>query len=72
LGIAWDFLGDQWERMFALLEQFKDREGHCNVPSTHKEEDVNLGKWVSNQRHLKKGGKLDVTREQRLEKMGIA
>jgi hypothetical protein len=72
LGIAWDIYGDQWEQMFALLEQFKDREGHCNVPQTHKEKSVNLGWWVLSQRKVKKGGSLDVTREQRLEKLGIA
>jgi hypothetical protein len=70
-GIVWDAHGDQWERMFALLEQFKDREGHCNVPVSHKEEGVNLGLWLSKQREAKKAGKLDVTRERRLEKFGI-
>ncbi len=70
-GIVWDALGDQWERMFGLLEQFKDREGHCNVPSSHKEEGMNLGKWVSKQRIARNAGKLDVTRERRLAKFGF-
>jgi hypothetical protein len=71
LGIVWDVLDDRWERMFALLEQFKEREGHCNVPASHKEEGMNLGNWVKNQRQGKNAGKLDVTREQRLEKFGV-
>ena len=39
LGFSWDPKGDMWERNFALLEQFKMREGHCNAPR--------LMKWVA-------------------------
>jgi hypothetical protein len=28
LVVAWDAIGNQWERMFVLLEQFKDHEAH--------------------------------------------
>ena len=55
-----------WEERFDLLKQFKQREGHCNVPQSHEEDGANLGKWVSRQRHLNKTGKLDVDRQTRL------
>jgi hypothetical protein len=60
-----------WDKTFALLQQFKKREGHCNVPQLHKEDEVNLGVWVSTQRHLKTKGKLDPEREKRLETIGF-
>ena len=43
LGFSWDPKGDKWERSFALLEQYKKREGDCNVPQSHKEEGNKLG-----------------------------
>ncbi len=38
---------DFWEDMFSLLETYKIREGHCNVPLIHEEDEANLGTWVS-------------------------
>jgi hypothetical protein len=66
----WTILGT-WDEMYSLLEQFKTREGHCNVPQSHTEDGANLGKSVSHQRHLKKEGKLDPEREKRLEEIGF-
>ncbi|EOD28097.1 hypothetical protein EMIHUDRAFT_468761 [Emiliania huxleyi CCMP1516] len=50
LGVAWDPLAEQWERMFALLQAFKQREGHTNVPAKHVEDGEKLGVWLSDQR----------------------
>ena len=59
-----------WEETLFSLKQFKKREGHCDVPQSHKEErELTLG-WVSRQRDLKKKGKLDLGRETRLEEVG--
>ena len=72
LGMRWDPLGDQWERNFALLEQFQEREGHSNVPFDHEEEGVQLGYWVNTQRQVYKKGKLDESCQQRLENLGMS
>ncbi|OEU11811.1 hypothetical protein FRACYDRAFT_162626, partial [Fragilariopsis cylindrus CCMP1102] len=32
VGIVWDVLSQQWEDMFTMLVQYKQREGNCNVP----------------------------------------
>jgi hypothetical protein len=32
IGMKWNAIETQWEKMFALLETYKTREGHCNVP----------------------------------------
>jgi hypothetical protein len=58
--------------MHALLKQFMRREGHCNVPKSHKEDEANLGAWVTHQRQLKKTGKLEADRQMRLEKLSPA
>ena len=74
LGVAWDPLEDQWERNFALLEQFNGREGHCNVPFSHEEDGIKLGRWLQNQRRIRKGtkvGNLSAERVEKLDTIGI-
>ena len=70
--MSWDPLADQRERNFALLEQLKEREGHCNVPDSHHENGVKLGSWVVRQRNLYKKGKIDESYQQRLENLGMS
>jgi hypothetical protein len=41
---------ERWERHYAALEKFVEREGHATVPTKHVEGDVRLGEWVRNQR----------------------
>ena len=52
--------------MFTLLVQYKVREGNCNVPQDHKEDGENLGAWLTTQRMDKKKGKLQTTKEDKL------
>ena len=72
LGFSWDPLADQWERNFALLEQFKEREGHSNVPNDHVEDGAKLGIWINTQRQDFKKGRLDVSYQRRLENLGMS
>ena len=50
VGVAWDVMAEQWERMFSLLRAYREREGHANVPATHVEDGERLGGWLSSQR----------------------
>ena len=50
LGVVWDVLAERWERMFGLLQAFRDREGHANVPRRHEEDGEKLGFWLQAQR----------------------
>ena len=50
VGVAWDAVAAQWERKYALLRTFVEREGHANVPATHEEDGEKLGQWLSTQR----------------------
>ncbi|MGO9747678.1 MAG: Helicase associated domain protein [Mycobacterium sp.] len=49
-GWTWDPHGESWERGFAALTQFANREGHARVPQGHMESGLNLGGWVTEQR----------------------
>ena len=50
VGVVWDVLAEQWERMFSLLRAFAEREGHANVPRSHVEDGERLGGWLMTQR----------------------
>ena len=69
IGFVWDPFEDDWEEGFAALRKFKAREGHCRVPSSHKEGTFRLGFWVSNQRTHR--GTMPAKRRQRLESTGL-
>ncbi|CAB9518103.1 helicase [Seminavis robusta] len=62
-----------WEERFQDLLEFKEKEGHCNVPQTYPE----LGTWVHSQRRqyrkLKKGLKSTLNKDkiERLVKIGF-
>jgi hypothetical protein len=71
VGFKWGFHSATWDETYALLQQFKKREGHCNVPQSHKEDEANLGMWVSHQRQLKTKERLDPDRLKRLEEIGF-
>ena len=50
LGVVWDVLAEQWERSYALLRAYREREGHANVPKGHVEDGEKLGLWLGSQR----------------------
>ena len=65
-GWSWDVLSEQWEESFSYLNQFSNREGHCQVQQRYKTDSGNgLGSWVSDQRKVK--DTMDPDRRQRLE-----
>jgi len=59
-----------WQAHFDELVRFKEKTGDCKVP-TRWEENRGLGIWVSNQRQLKKLGKLSPEKEQMLNELGF-
>jgi hypothetical protein len=71
IGFEWRLPSATWDESYALLQQFKKREGHCNVPKSHQEDEANLGTWVATQRQLKTKEKLDPNRQKRLEEIGF-
>jgi hypothetical protein len=76
LGFVWDSKADDFERKFALLQQYIAREGNALVPKSFSEDGVNLGQWVSTMRvarTMRRPGKqaLSVERIARLDALGF-
>jgi hypothetical protein len=62
--------------MITAMTQFNQREGHCNVLANHIEHldgglKLQLGVWLTNQRHLQKSKLMDAQKEKRLESLGV-
>ena len=72
LGFRWDCFEEDWEEWFQLLAEFKDVNGHCNVPARYEAKGVKLGRWVDRQRRRYKEGKMDADRERRLRELGFS
>lgn len=69
-GWSWD-LGDSWDSMFALMMQYKARNGHCNVPAKHIENGKKLGAWLDKHKQDKRNGKLDPAMQETFEAAGV-
>ena len=57
----------QWEENYIQLEDFRNKNGHCNVHQNS----GSLGFWVCNLRTLRKRGKLSTERVRRLDALGF-
>ena len=71
VGVTWDQIEAQWEENFALLVEYRDREGDCDVPAKHEERGAKLGSWLSNQRTARRKGVMDAEKEGRLKELGV-
>ncbi len=69
IDFIWDWRDELWDQNFAALLKFKRRNGHCCVPTFHKEGDLKLGYWVVTQRRNKR--EMSVERRARLNKVGF-
>jgi hypothetical protein len=69
LGFVWEVLTAQWEEGFRSLELFRQREGHCRVSQTHREQGYRLGQWVGDQRTAQ--DTMLPERRQRLDALGF-
>jgi hypothetical protein len=55
--------------MFGRLAEYKQQHGDCSVPRSYS--DMRFARWITKQRALKKAGKLEAARIQRLEELGF-
>ena len=69
IGFVWNVFDAAWEAGFVALKLYKEREGHCRVPTGHKEGHHRLGRCVSIQRGTK--ATLTPERVQRLDEIGF-
>jgi hypothetical protein len=70
LGFAWDVRREQWDTMFAALEDYRRATGHCDVPQAWPE-NRKLGNWVMLQRAAYKAARLDGEQIERLLAIGF-
>ena len=72
LGFSWDPVTEKWEKNYALVEQYAEREGHANVPHDHVEDGTRLGRWLQWQRRNMREGMIDPSHADRLEALGVS
>ncbi|MCC8930874.1 helicase associated domain-containing protein [Rhodococcus sp. I2R] len=60
-GWVWDARAAMWQQKLELLNQYQRREGHVLVPQGFKEDGVNIGSWVREQR----ANRANITQERR-------
>ena len=70
LEFIWDSFGTQWEAMFPILEEYRERHGDCLVPARWKE-NPQLSNWVNVQRTAYNKGTLSNEKINRLEELGF-
>ena len=68
LGFSWAPREDHWQRRFAELVLFRQRHGHCDVPSDWAE-NPELGRWVLHQRYREHP--LSTERIEKLHRLGF-
>jgi superfamily II DNA or RNA helicase len=67
-GWVWSPHQASWEDGYTRLLRFSQREGHCRVPASYRDEDgFPLGTWVAKQRSTQSSGDLSNERSRRLE-----
>ncbi|KAL3787866.1 hypothetical protein HJC23_000408 [Cyclotella cryptica] len=70
VGFEWVLSKDiEWDKMFKLLEEYKGKNGHCNV--RRRDNENGLGRWITTQRSNYTAGKLCEDRVAKLEKIGF-
>jgi superfamily II DNA or RNA helicase len=74
MGFIWDLNildinQSLWDEGFDNLKKFKEREGHCCVPRSQKEDGYDLGQWVAVQRRT--SNSMPSERLKRLEALGF-
>jgi hypothetical protein len=69
-GFDWNPIATAWEKMFAELTAYKKVHGDCHVPDSWPK-NMQLARWVSKQRTVKRKGELEAERIARLEALGF-
>ncbi|MGR6760387.1 Helicase associated domain protein [Paenibacillus sp. T2-29] len=67
----WNELENLWSLNYELLLEFKEEQGHVDVPNRFEFKGNKLGNWVHDQRKKYKRGKLTQERIDRLELIGF-
>ena len=75
IGMVWDVSDFQWEKAYAIAEEYYKTNGHLFVEKNYISKGINLGNWIRNQRskyHHTGDGVLSDEQIKRLEKIGMS
>jgi hypothetical protein len=70
LGFTWELRTASWDEHMRRLYAFADQHGHGNVPH-HWKEDLELGRWLAEQRTFRRRGRLTAEHERDLLYAGV-
>jgi superfamily II DNA or RNA helicase len=70
IGFVWDPTESQWEEMFDTLKEYKEKHGHCNVPTAWAE-NRQFANWIGKQRETYKSKTIRKDRYERLNDLGF-
>lgn len=70
IGFIWDAREGKWEHMYQLLVEYRNANGHCNVPQKCAD-NKQLATWVNEQRLAMKSNKMSEDRKRRLDSIGF-
>ncbi|MFI6163009.1 Helicase associated domain protein [Micromonospora haikouensis] len=71
LGMQWSIRDAAWERNLATATGFFHREGHLHPRRGHREDDIDLSRWIHAQRIARRDGKLPQDRIAALDAIGM-
>jgi hypothetical protein len=69
IGFTWDPITEQWEKGFAALVEFHQRQGHSRAAKNNSGSDLKVGTWVATQRKNKH--RLTAEQIRRLDSLGF-
>jgi superfamily II DNA or RNA helicase len=70
IGFTWEPITEQWEKGFAALVDFHQRQGHCRAVKNTSGSDLKVGTWVAKQRNNKH--RLTAEQIRRLDSLGFS
>ena len=70
IGFVWSSGDHSWNKAFQVLQTFKKKHGHCDVPRDWPQRQT-LANWVHNQRHKRRKGKLSAEKTRKLDGLGF-
>ncbi|GIF01632.1 DEAD/DEAH box helicase [Paractinoplanes rishiriensis] len=71
IGIEWDPIAAIWNRALTAATTFYQREGHLDVPTGHRENNVDLHEWLRRQHRLARQNKLSDAKTTALRAIGF-
>ncbi len=72
IGMIWKPLEERWEISFTIAQKYFIEHGDLLIPQKYKTDDgYCLGEWIASQRELKRKGKLEQAKIDRLDSIGM-